>query len=162
MRANAVVLGLVLGLGACAGNSPPVPVQGDGGQLEGRWLGQYENMMLRRSGSIDFVLGVGADTARGNVLLIPAGHDNRIGGTRGPEPDAVPVAPQLLEVLFVRVDGHRVSGRLAAYRDPESGAMVNTTFSGHLEGDVIDGKFFMVEINDEWAVEGRWRVTRQH
>jgi hypothetical protein len=161
MRANVVVLGLALGLSACAGYSPPVPVQGDVSRLEGRWLGQYENVMLGRSGSIDFVLGAGVDTARGSVLMIPEGRDNRVQGTRWIESN-IPPSPLMLEILFVRVDGHRVSGRLAAYRDPESGAMVTTTFIGYLEGDVIEGKFFTVETNNDWAVEGRWHVTRQH
>jgi len=162
MRANVVVFGLFLGLGACAGYSPPVPVHGDVARLEGRWLGQYENVMLGRSGSIDFVLGAGLDTAQGSVLMIPEHRDNRVQGTRWMESNPIPPSPLMLEILFVRVDGHRISGRLAPYRDPESGAMVTTTFSGYLEGDVIDGKFFTVETNNDWAVEGRWHVARQH
>jgi hypothetical protein len=162
MRADAIVLGLALGLAACATNSPPVPVRGDVARLEGQWLGSYENVMLARSGSIDFVLGPGVDTAQGSVLMIPEGRDNRVHGTRWMESNTIPPSPTLLEILFVRVDGHRVTGRLAAYRDPESGAMVTTTFSGYLEGEVIEGKFFTREVNAEWAVEGRWRVTRKH
>ena len=162
MRANSLLLTLVALMGACVGYSPPVPVLGDRALLDGHWTCEYEKVMLGRSGSIDFVLGAGTDTAQGSVLMIPETGNQRIGGTRGPDPDAVLVSPQLLEIVMVRVDGQRVSGRLAAYRDPESAEMVTTIFSGYLEGDVIEGKFFTVDVTHEWAIEGRWRVVRAH
>jgi hypothetical protein len=161
MRAHNVVFGLSILLGACAGYAPPVPVSGESVRLEGRWSGTYENLMLERSGSIDFILPSGTDTARGSVLMVPEQPDRRILGTRYPEGYQVPEAPRLLEIVMVRVTDNRVSGRLVRYLDPDTGDLVETTFSGYLSGDVIDGKFFTVEVNGAWAAEGRWRVTRQ-
>jgi hypothetical protein len=149
-------------LGACGPPySPPVPVQGEAARLEGRWTGEFENPMLGRSGSIEFVLQPGVDTAQGSVLMIPSQEPQRIRGTRWWEPASVNMGPQLLTVRMVMVEGNRVTGRLEPYRDPESGTMVVTTFTGYLEGNTISGKFFTVDDLSGWAVEGQWKVTRQ-
>jgi hypothetical protein len=157
-----MLLALTVAAGGCApAYTPPVPVQGEVSRLEGRWVGEYSNPLLNRSGSIEFVLGPGADTAQGSVLMIPA-PSQRISGTRYPGPNAVQAGPQLLQIQLVRVEGNRVYGRIAPYRDPESGMMVIATFSGYLDGDTIEGKFFTFDTESTWAVEGQWRVARQH
>ena len=147
-------------LAGCATNPAPVPVQGDAARLEGQWYGDYTSVMTGRSGSIEFTLSAGADTAQGDVLMIPAGAVPAYGSSV-PEPGSIPPAPRFLRIKLVRVFGHQVAGQLDPYEDPECRCVVTTIFSGRLEGDVIEGKFFTYHEGSELASEGRWRVTRR-
>ena len=161
MRKTVAMLSFSLMLGACAGSLPPVTVLGEAGRLEGKWTGSYENMIAGRSGSIEFRLGPGVDTAQGSVLMIPEGWDRRTQGTRAPDYGPMNDQLELLQIRLVRVDGNRITGSLAEYREPGSGAMASTTFTGYLEGDVIEGKFITVLQGSPFAIQGHWRVTRQ-
>lgn len=74
----------VFGLGAllaagCAGPGMPIPVQGSVEPLVGHWVGEYRSPDTGRDGSIMFTLSAGADTAWGDVVMMPADYD------RGPQ-----------------------------------------------------------------------------
>jgi hypothetical protein len=159
MRTTKTALGLLF-IAACVPVSPPVPVQGDAFNLEGQWAGAYSSVTTGRSGSIVFTLAAGADTARGDVLMMPV-ESPSLEGSAVPDPNHIPASPQLLRIKLVRVFGHQVAGQLAPYQDPECHCTVTTIFNGRLEGDVIDGKFLMYPETSDAAIEGFWRVTRQ-
>jgi hypothetical protein len=61
----------------------------------------------------------------------------------------------------VQVKGNRVTGSLAAYRDPETGVRLVTTFEGGLVADTIAGTFTTHPGAPEDRPTGRWRVTRE-
>ena len=159
MRAAMVAFGLSALIGGCTPVSSPVPVHGDAATLAGQWVGQYNSVMTGRSGSIVFTLAAGADTAQGDVLMVPA-VENRYNGSAIPDPEFHSTVPQVLRIKLVRVFGQQVAGQLAPYTDPECQCTVTTIFSGRLEGDVIDGRFFTYHQGGNVAVEGFWRVTR--
>jgi len=54
-----------------------------------------------------------------------------------------------------------VTGRLAPYADPESGAPLATTFEGQLSGDVIEGTYTTLGAGSGVAQRGQWKVTRR-
>src|SRR5439155_25813232 len=80
-------------------------------------------------------------------------------GSAGPE-GAQPRAA-VLTFNFVRVAGGRVTGRLAPYADPESGAPLATTFEGQLSGDAIEGTYTTLGAGSGVAQTGQWKVTRR-
>lgn len=160
MRASKVAIGMAIMVAACAPVSRPVPVLGNAETLEGQWVGEYNSVMTGRSGSIVFTLGAGADTAQGDVLMLPATSTVSRGSVI-PAPDDHTFGPQPLRIKLVRVFGHQVAGQLAPYTDPECQCTVTSVFSGRLEGDVIDGTFFTYHQDGNVAVEGTWRVTRR-
>ena len=159
MRTVSAVLSVLLVAG-CARNPALIPVQGDAGRLEGQWYGDYAGLLTGRSGTIEFILSAGADTAQGDVLMIPGGAVPGYGSSV-PDPGIIPPAPRFLRIKLVRVFGHQVAGQLDPYEDPECSCLVTTIFSGRLEGNVIEGKFFTYHEGSELASEGRWRVTRR-
>ena len=92
----------VVGLAGCSAMPPPVPVIGSPAEiarLEGAWDGEYSSDETLRSGSIAFTLAAGADTAFGDVLMLPRQF------TEGRTPGDVQVSerprPRNLPIRFV-------------------------------------------------------------
>ncbi len=157
---------LIAALGAACGGSgaEPVPIvagPGDMAQLHGEWKGVYEAPAVGRSGSIVFRLEAGADTAEGDVVMIP----DDLGSPLQPadfEPGGGRPATtqQVLRIAFVRIQGGKVSGTLQPYRDPECECSVYTTFTGELDGDIITGEFRATRDGGGGPFTGTWSVRR--
>lgn len=154
-RTLALALATV-GLAGCSLQGPAVPVIGPAeevARLAGVWRGEYWSPDTGRSGEVYFRFAEGADSAVGDVLMLPAGMEHEHQG--GIHPDA-----EYLSLLDVRVAGNRVSGHLAPYREPGTDCELRTTFVGTLEGDRIDGTFTSTRTEDRRVDRGRWRVWR--
>src|SRR6266581_3237679 len=133
---------------ACASKPTPVTVTGDTSDrasLAGKWAGEYQSSATGRSGSIVFNLSPSGDAANGDVVMIPRDYgkalvpySQNIAGTTAMQNTNT---SQVLTIKLVRVSGDTVSGVLDAYRDPQCDCPVETTFTGRLSGDTIDGTF---------------------
>jgi len=158
-----LTLMVVIGGFACAGPAMPVPVSGDIARLTGQWTGEYRSPASDRVGSIVFTLEAGKDTARGDVIMIPA-DVGQPGGVAEGIPPGVPggetLRSRLLTISFVQVTAARVQGRLDPYRDPECGCELVTTFTGTLSGDVLQGTYQSFHKESGEVVTGTWRVKR--
>lgn len=161
MRRAWWLIGVLLGgtIAACRPPELPVPVSGDVLMLAGRWEGEYGSRESGRAGSIVFTLAAGADTAHGDVLMVPREWEVPPGGVAmrsgGPAPQAIPIR-------FVRAADRRVEGQLAAYRDPDCGCLLTTIFQGRLTGpDRIEGTFVSLHGDSGKEVRGWWRATRR-
>jgi hypothetical protein len=149
---------------ACASLPESVPLVGnpmDVSSLVGEWTGEYDGGASGRSGSIVFVLRSAADTAHGDVLMIP-----RASGGERPTADARHGQLQLrsnqvLKIAFIRVASGQVSGTLDPYTDPDCNCSVQTTFTGQLMGNTIEGTFVTRGSQLPREQSGRWRVTRR-
>ena len=151
----ALITAAALAAGACGGNPPPLPVLGSGGDIEqlvGTWTGEYTSLETRRSGRIYFRLEAGAETATGDVLMVPAeGHDHPEG--KHPPSEYIPIE-------FVRVEGGRIQGTLDIYRDPVCGCRVETTFEGRLRDDTISGTYSSRHLETGRVQRGEWYAIR--
>src|SRR6266478_6655307 len=142
-----------LGLGAlaacalivagCSGGPAPVPVVSapvDMAKLAGEWGGDYHNDTNGHTGSIVFKLSAGADTAYGEVVMIP--RQRRVEPVPSPA-QGLPVSrePEVLSIAFVRATGGGVRGQPNPYVDPECDCAVVTNFQGRVRGDLIEGTF---------------------
>ena len=153
---------------ACASKPTPVTVTGDVGDkasLAGKWTGEYNSPVTGRSGSIVFNLSPAGDAASGDVVMIPRGYGKAlvpygVGTAAGGAPVQGSAAAQVLTIRLVRVTGDTVSGVLDAYRDPECDCPVETTFTGRLNGDTIDGTFSTRGSQSTAPQTGTWRVKR--
>ena len=163
--AMGLLAALALVAGGCSRAPAPVPVVGapaDLGRLAGEWGGDYRGEAGGRSGSIVFKLSAGADTAFGDVVMIP--RERRPERLPTQDPAAGLALPRTLEVLsiaFVRAAGGGVSGRLIPYRDPECDCLVITRFEGRLQGDTIEGTFTRRHVEGSEIQTGVWKVTRK-
>jgi hypothetical protein len=163
MRNTTKLLALAAGLAltACAYNPPPIPVlapaASDLATIAGEWNGEYRATMAERSGTISFKLAAGADTAFGEVVMLPRWLNGQPMETRGA---AVPRAPVPLTVRFVRVRDGFLSGALEVYVDPDLGCLVETSFRGRLVNGVLEGTFETRDENGYMVMDGSWRVTR--
>lgn len=156
MRIKVMAAALPLLAAACSSVVPAVPVLGnvaDVQELAGEWSGEYWSLDTGRSGSILFRLAAGADTAVGDVLMIPMGQ-------RHDHPDGIHPASEYLPISFVSVANGRVRGVLEPYRDPACGCLINTSFDGEMRGNTIEGSFTSRHAETRSVQEGRWRVTR--
>src|SRR5437773_3583874 len=163
-----ILIPMLAGLTTCTPTPPPpVPLAGtarDVAALAGQWEGSYSSAATGRSGSISFTLSANGDSAFGDVVMIPRGWGRPLqawdrpgsAGPAGAQPRAA-----VLTINFVRVAGGRVTGRLAPYADPESGAPLATTFEGQLSGDVIEGTYTTLGAGSGVAQRGQWKVTRR-
>jgi len=165
MRALSWMTVLVASATACQGPQPPVPVSGDVMMLAGRWEGEYGSRESGRAGSILFTLAAGADTAHGDVIMVP--REWELPPTsRGGDPD-LPVrplgpGPQAIAIAFVRAADRMVEGRLAPYRDPECGCLLTTMFRGRLtDPDRLEGTFISLHGESGRETKGWWRATRR-
>ena len=149
---------------ACAPSLPEtVPLVGgvnDVSSLVGEWSGEYDGGAGGRSGNIVFVLRSAADTARGDVMMIPRSS----GEQTTTESQRAPLAlrsGQVLRIAFVRVADGAVTGTLEPYTDPDCQCTVQTTFTGTVRGDTIEGTFVTRGAQLPSEQRGRWKVTRR-
>jgi hypothetical protein len=149
---------------ACSTGPGPVPVVADQAelfQLAGEWHGTYDSPVVDRHGTIEFKLEAGRDTAQGDVTMIPRGWTRPLGPAEHPAAAVRDAgAPEVLQILFVRLEYGVVSGTLEPYKDPDCGCAVYTTFTGRLMGNVIEGTFTSRPGHGP-AYEGSWRVQRK-
>jgi hypothetical protein len=152
---------------ACAAaHQPSVPLAGtvrDVATLAGQWEGSYSSAATGRSGSISFTLSAGNDSAFGDVIMIPRGWGRPLQAWNGQGSAGTEARPRsaVLTINFVRVAGGRVTGTLAPYADPETGAQLATTFEGRLVGDRIEGTYSTRGGGSADPQTGQWQVTRR-
>jgi hypothetical protein len=162
MRAMCVISTFLL---AACSSKPLAPVLVDANpyvmsQLDGKWVGDYSSPSTGRSGSIVFNLSGDRQSAQGNVIMystivnVPA-DPATIAAAHGSH------AADVLSISFVRAVNNEISGKLAPYQDPNTGATVSTTFTGRMIGDTIEGSFESVSSDANAPQHGRWRVRRQ-
>ena len=142
---------------------PLVGAARDVAALAGHWDGAYSSAQTGRSGSISFTLVSQADSAFGDVVMIPRGFGRPLQAwTAGTPPvGAEPAHATVLTISFVQVTEGRVSGTLTPYADPETGVQLFTTFNGRQSGDVIAGTFTTRSAGSADAVTGEWNVMRR-
>ncbi len=149
---------------ACSATSPSVQLiaqRADLASLVGEWVGEYSSAESGRSGSIVFKLAAGADSATGDVVMTPRGSGEPLSANAPPGGGAVRPASQPLRIRFVRLESGAVSGTLEPYRDPELGILLNTVFTGTLDGDQIRGTFTTSGAELPRAQHGEWHATRR-
>src|SRR2546426_6728817 len=163
-----ILIPMLAALSACTPTPPPpVPMAGTAGDvaaLAGQWEGSYSSAATGRSGSISFTLSASSDSAFGEVIMIPRGWGrplqawDRQGGA-----DAAGAQPRsaVLTINFVRVASGRVTGTLAPYPDPETGAQLFTTFEGRLDDDTIEGSYTTRGAGSRDPQTGQWKVMRR-
>ena len=151
-------------LAACAASQSPVPLVGTAGDiaaLSGAWVGDYSSSASGRSGSISFTLRAAGDSAFGDVVMIPVGLGKPLEPWRqAPVGVNQRADAEVLTIRFVRIEAGHVSGTLAPYADPETGARLFTTFSGELAGNTITGTYTTHLASGETQT-GRWTVQRR-
>ncbi|MFL5466479.1 MAG: hypothetical protein ACJ791_10800 [Gemmatimonadaceae bacterium] len=170
MKTNQICLAVFSAVAlACASKPTPITVTGDSGDrasLAGKWSGEYTSPTTGRSGSIVFNLSASGEAATGDVVMIPRGYGkalmpyggvNSTGGSAAMQNTA---GSQVLTIKLVRVSGDTVSGVLDAYRDPQCDCPVQTTFTGKLNGDTIEGTFATSGSQANAPQTGTWRVKR--
>ena len=168
MRAIRWMAGAALGMAisACASTQEPrVPVSispADLTRLGGEWTGEYTSPMTGRGGSIVFHLTATADSAHGDVVMVPrgAGSPLRRAVYTGQAP-AQPTQPQELTIRFARFQGDRVTGMMDPFIDPDCNCPVSTTFEGTVKGDRIDGTFTTRGSPAGDPATGSWSVQRR-
>lgn len=169
MTRSTPLLGLVtvlaLAVAACGGTPEVVPLSGEPADiqaLEGEWAGEYHAYAASgRSGTIFFRLEAGADTATGDVLMHVGGRETAGAIPVQGDPWAQASHDQILSITFVRAGGGSVFGKLDPYPDPICGCELSTTFSGRVEGRVIEGTYTSEHVNGGDRTTGRWRVVRR-
>ncbi|OLC03549.1 MAG: hypothetical protein AUH45_05210 [Gemmatimonadetes bacterium 13_1_40CM_69_22] len=132
--------------------------------LAGQWEGSYSSAATGRSGSISFTLSANGDSAVGDVIMIPRGWGRPLQALDRLGPTGAAVAQPrsaVLTINFVRVAGGRVTGTLAPYADPETGASLSTTFEGRLDGNTIAGTYTTRGAGSPDPQTGQWKVTRR-
>lgn len=156
------LLGIVIVAGCGAGRPSAVPLQADRAELAaiaGNWDGSYDSPATGRSGSIQFKIREGVDTAYGDVVMVPR-HVVTTDPSRAATEPAVVMhdAPRPLTIRFVRVAEGHVSGAIAPYLDPDCQCQVSTTFDGTVKGDRIEGTYRTTAPGIQTT--GRWQVRR--
>jgi len=151
-------------LAACAASPQPVPLVGAAGDvhaLAGEWVGDYSSAASGRSGSISFTLRAADDSAFGDVVMVPVGMARPLAPWRQEAAAAAPrPSTEVLTIRFVRVESGHVSGTLAPYADPLTGARLVTTFAGELNGHTIEGTY-TTRLPSGDTQTGRWTVQRK-
>jgi hypothetical protein len=157
-------LALLAGVVACNPPMPKVSVEGEPEAIDalaGRWEGSYESEKNGREGTIQFDLTAEGDTARGEVLMMPAWSSEPYqGSARGEPRERRPVRePAILSIRFVRAQQGQVLGTLDPYIDPDCGCRVTTNFIGSVDGDEARG-VFAIRGMQSWLAYGEWRARR--
>lgn len=156
---------LILSLAAaCHSAMPTIDVEAEAGvapTMAGRWEGSYESEQNGREGTIQFELAAKGDTARGEVLMMPAWSSEPYqGSARGQPQDRPPVRmPTLLPIHFVRIQWGQVLGTLDPYNDPTCDCQVTTNFIGSVDDDEAHG-IFAIRGAKTWLAYGEWRAHR--
>jgi hypothetical protein len=153
---------------ACASKPTPITVSGesaDRASLAGKWVGEYNSPATGRTGSIVFNLSRSGDAANGDVVMVPRGYGKALQPYNTANTSAGTgvqnTAPaQILAIKLVRVSGDTVSGVMDPYRDPECDCPVETTFTGRLSDDTIEGTFSTTGRQSAGPQTGTWRVKR--
>lgn len=165
VRASLGILLSAAALVACATEThEAIPLSGSPADVEalaGEWIGEYHSYdESGRSGTILFRLEAGQDTAHGDVLMHLTGRETAeiIPLTTDPWANVAP--DQLLSVTFVRAAGGTVFGRLDPYDDPVCGCEIKTTFTGRIQGNLIEGSYTSEHVSGADRTTGRWRVVR--
>ena len=163
-RSIAVVIA-ALAVACAPAPQTPVPLVGaatDVAALAGHWEGTYSSVETGRSGTISFTLTASRDSAFGDVVMIPHGLGRPLQAWNNSAPPACATSPRsaVLTINFVRVDQARVTGTLAPYADPETGAQLFTAFAGQVRGDVIEGTYTTHVARGLDSQTGQWKVTR--
>ena len=164
-----IVVSVALFWIAC-GSTEPGPVQVIGAPeellpLAGEWTGSYDSGATGRSGSITFHLTENPEGAHGDVLMVPKrdivhGHTPHESREQGPPP--MLSSSSVLAIEFVRIAGGQISGKIAPYPDPEvPGAMLETHFTGRVDGEWIEGTFVTYSDYGVSPRRGTWRVHRK-
>ena len=165
MRKTLIIISLAFLLTAC-GSTQPGPVQviglpADLIPLTGEWTGTYDSGMTGRSGSIVFHLTENPEGAHGDVLMIPR-QELIYNGDRHLPPHSMTSSANVLSIEFVRITGGEITGRIAPYPDPEEpGAMLETHFTGRLDGEWIEGTFVTYSDHGVSPRRGTWRAHRK-
>jgi hypothetical protein len=150
---------------ACAVQQSPVPIQGSPASIQrlvGTWVGEYQSAASGRSGSITFSLAANADTAFGDVVMLPRGMNTPLlPAQTGLDDSGRQMRSAVLTIRFVTVRDDRVEGTLAPYRDPECGCLLLTRFEGTLTGDRITGTYVSHHVEGGANVKGTWEVSRK-
>jgi hypothetical protein len=154
---------MLLTLGGCGGSSQmPVVLQGDPvgiAYLAGRWEGEYWGASNGRAGTITLSLSGSRDSVYGEVRMVdPSGRSPRAADPAAQHSVHVRTA-QSLAIAFVRVADGKVSGRMEPYIAPDCDCVVNTSFTGVIDGNAISGTFVMRSPKGD-ADQGRWKVER--
>ncbi|MEN8143864.1 MAG: hypothetical protein ABFS14_02840 [Gemmatimonadota bacterium] len=149
-------------LSACASNPQPVPVEGDRGSLAnltGEWSGTYAGAESGRSGSIVFRLEADADTAYGDVLMVPRASRPvpREGQPAAGPPEDL---PEVIAIRFVEARADSVRGELDDYRDPDCGCQLRTVFEGQVSANRMEGTFRTWHLEGGEIHSGTWKVER--
>lgn len=149
---------LVVLMAACASSLPPIEIMGTQAEtLKGEWWGEYSSLDTGRSGTIVFIFNADSDTAYGDVMMYSThvktmeNERNRNHHDKAPDP---------LTIRFVQVREGMVTGRLAPYRDPDCGCMLETVFKGRLIGDIIEGTFDSYGHGHGLVQSGKWFIKR--
>ena len=151
----------LLALAACTTTGAVVPVIGDARALVGEWRGTYGSDETGRTGSIVFTLAAGADSAFGDVVMVPATEDPTPAGRTGIENPHLHRLPRVLAISFVQCGGGEITGRLDVYQDPDTHERVLTTFAGRLQGNTLKGTFVSLFETSGHRAGGKWEVTRK-
>jgi hypothetical protein len=156
------LLALMTFVAACGTSSPP-PVAvtastDDVRQLAGRWSGSYDGLSSGRHGSIIFTLQADNGTARGDVVMVAEDRSVTVRTDERPRINAPIVQP--LNIQFVVISGHDVSGMLDPYEDPTCHCLLSTTFAGRVDGDRIKGQFVTWGGGTASPQRGTWSVRR--
>lgn len=149
----------VLTAAGCGAPGQPVPVLGDTRILAGEWEGEYRSEATGRYGSILFRLAAGADSAYGDVLMVPQGGADPIPAPH-PDVNSHRRLPRALTIAFVACDEGEVSGKLNPYTDPDTGEAVETVFLGKVRGNRLEGTFTTYYGSGARAT-GRWWAERK-
>lgn len=160
-------LSTALGVAACAGNPPPVPVyasRADWETLSGHWTGSYSMVAPGRRGLIEFTLSAAEEQASGDVTMIAESTRTPYRPYPPGDPRLTPIdAPytQRLTIKFVRADESQISGTIASYWDPDRMCQASATFLGSAQPRLIEGTFVSRCGEGVRQLHGTWRVTRQ-
>ena len=160
MRSLSLILALTAVV-ACRATPNPVPVLASPESLQamvGEWEGEYDNPVTGRSGSIVLRLRAGSDTADGDVVMMPRVKVGTTGS--GPDAHVTPPAAQPLRIAFVRASGETIMGRMQPYESPDCQCTMQTTFTGRLRGNRIEGTFTAAG-SPAGTQTGTWKVKRK-
>jgi hypothetical protein len=148
------------------GSTEPGPVQVIGvpedlAPITGEWTGTYDSRATGRSGSITFHLTENPEGAHGDVLMIP--KEEIVRGNEESRRHREPyTGPSVLAIEFVRIAAGEISGKIAPYTDPEAPeATLETHFTGHRDGEWIEGTFVTYSDHGVSPRRGTWRVHRK-